>query len=86
MKFCVHAGLLSGQVFSPFGEHWLAESHGSGGISRRPGVDWRMLLVVMDEQAGVESAVRAVVIYSSMVTTVGRHWELQAATLLKAVW
>jgi len=23
---------------------------------------------------------------SSMVTTVGRHWELQAAALLKAVW
>ena len=30
--------LLSGQVFSPFGEHWLAGSHGGGGISRRPGV------------------------------------------------
>jgi len=23
---------------------------------------------------------------SSMVTTVGRHWELQAMALLKAVW
>ena len=55
-------GLLSGQVFFPFGEDWLAGSHG-GGISRRPGVDRRMLLVVMDEQAGVESAVHAVVIY-----------------------
>jgi len=60
VKFCVRVGLLSGQVFSPFGEHWLAGSHGGGGISRLPGVDRRMLLVVMD---GVESAVRAVVIY-----------------------
>jgi len=32
VKFCVHVGLLSGQVFSPFGEDWLAGSHG-GGIS-----------------------------------------------------
>jgi len=32
VKFCTHIGLLSGQVFSPFGEDWLAGSHG-GGIS-----------------------------------------------------
>jgi len=63
VKFCTHVGLLSGQVFSPFGEHWLAGSHGGDGISRRPGVDRRMLLVVIHEHAGVESAVRAVVIY-----------------------
>jgi len=31
VKFCVHVGLLSGQVFSHFGELWLARSHGSGG-------------------------------------------------------
>ena len=31
MKFRTRVGLLSGQVFSPFGEHWLAESHGGGG-------------------------------------------------------
>jgi len=66
MKFCVHVGLLSGQVFSPFGEHWLAGSHGGGGMSHRPGVgsadhagrhQWL--------QAGVGSAVpvRAFVIY-----------------------
>jgi len=24
VKFCVRVGLLSGQVFSPFGEDWLA--------------------------------------------------------------
>jgi len=38
VKFCMRVALLSGQVFSPFGEHWLAGSHGGGGISRRPGV------------------------------------------------
>jgi len=30
----MHVGLLCGQVVSPFGEHWLAGSHGGGGISR----------------------------------------------------
>ena len=34
VKFCVLVGLLSGQVFSRFGEDWLAGSHGGGGISR----------------------------------------------------
>ena len=27
MKFCMHVGLLSRQVFSPFGEDWLTGSH-----------------------------------------------------------
>jgi len=35
VKFCMHVGLLSGQVFSPFGEDWLAGSHGGGGITSR---------------------------------------------------
>ena len=30
VKFCMRVGLLSGQVFSPFGELWLAGSHGVG--------------------------------------------------------
>jgi len=34
VKFCVRVGLLSGQVFFPFDEDWLAGSHGGGGISR----------------------------------------------------
>jgi len=34
VKFCVRVALLSRQVFSTFGEHWLAGSHGGGGISR----------------------------------------------------
>jgi len=33
VKFCMHFDLLSGQVFSPFGEDWLARSHGGGGIT-----------------------------------------------------
>jgi len=33
MKFCVHVGILSGQIFSPFGEFWLAGSHGGDGIT-----------------------------------------------------
>ena len=49
VKFCMLVGLLSGQVFSPFGEDWLAGSHGGGGICRRPGVDRRMLLVVIHD-------------------------------------
>ena len=80
----MRVGLLSGQVFAPFGEDWLAGSHGGGGISRRPGVDRRMLLVVIH---GYELELnRRIVRLSSMVTTVGGHWELRAAALLKAVW
>jgi len=30
VKFCMHVGLLFGQVFSLFGEDWLAGSHGGG--------------------------------------------------------
>jgi len=33
VKVCMRVGLLSGQVFSPSGELWLAGSHGSGGIT-----------------------------------------------------
>jgi len=33
IKFCMRGGLLSGQVFSPFGEHWLAVTHRGGGIT-----------------------------------------------------
>jgi len=33
IKFCMRGGLLSGQVFSPFGEYWLAGTHGGGDIS-----------------------------------------------------
>jgi len=29
----MHVGLLYAQVFSPFDEHWLAGSHGGGGIT-----------------------------------------------------
>jgi len=30
VKFCMRVGLLSGQVFFPFGEDWLVGSHGRG--------------------------------------------------------
>ena len=65
VKFCMPVGILSGQVFFLFGEDWLAGSHGGGGISRRPGVGsadhaGRHLWL----RAGVELAVRAVVIYA----------------------
>ena len=40
VKFCMHVGLLSGRVFSPFGEHWLAGNHGGGGITS--GMNGRM--------------------------------------------
>jgi len=30
VKFCMRVGLLSRQVFSPFGEFWLSGSHGGG--------------------------------------------------------
>ena len=33
VKVCMHVGLLSGQVFSLFGEPWLSGSHGGGGIT-----------------------------------------------------
>ena len=33
VKFCTRVRLLSGQVFSHFGELWLAWSHGGGIIS-----------------------------------------------------
>jgi len=33
MKFCMHVVVLSRQVFSPFGEHWLEGNHKGGGIT-----------------------------------------------------
>ena len=33
MKFGMHVRLLSGQVFPPFGEHWLVGNHRGGCIS-----------------------------------------------------
>ena len=38
VKFCMRVGLLSRQVFSPFGEDWLAGSHGGGGITSQMNV------------------------------------------------
>jgi len=33
MKFCMHVGILSGQVFSTFGELWSTGNHGGGSIT-----------------------------------------------------
>jgi len=33
VKFCMHVGVLSRQIFSPFGEYWLEGSHRGGGIT-----------------------------------------------------
>jgi len=44
VKFCMRVGLLSGQFFSPFGELWLAGSHGVGGITS--GMNLRRILCV----------------------------------------
>ena len=79
----MRVGLLSGHVFSPFGERWLAGNHGGGGISRRPGVG-------SADHAGRHlwykpELDRRIVRLSSMVMTVDGHWELRAAALLKAV-
>jgi len=35
VRYCTRVGLLSRQVFSTFGEHWLAGSHEGGGITAR---------------------------------------------------
>jgi len=32
VKFCMRVGILSGHVFSPFGELWLARSHGAAAL------------------------------------------------------
>ena len=53
----MRVGLLSGQVFSPFGEDWLAGSH-RGGITSR----WTPYLTAIDRK--VERMNRAVVIYA----------------------
>jgi len=77
----IRTGLL------PFGEHWLAGSHGGGGINRRPGVG----SADHSDHSGrhpwyKQELNRRFVRLSSMVTTVGGHWELRTAALLKAVW
>jgi len=43
VKFCMRVGLLSGQVFSPFGEDWPAGSHG-GGITSQMNVPMKQYL------------------------------------------
>jgi len=65
------------QVFSPFGEDWLAGSHG-GGITFP---DEPHIISILTERWSAST-----VPLLSMLMTVGGHGELQAAALLKAVW
>ena len=73
VKFCRHVGLLSGQVFSPFGEDWLAGSHGGGGISSGMTVSAAAASMWMRNK------------YSELATMAHGRLELGAAALLKAV-
>ena len=76
VKFCMHVGLLSGrsgQVFSPFGEHWLAGSHGGGGISSGMTVSAAAAFMWMCNK------------YSELATMAHGQLELGAAALLNAV-
>jgi len=80
VKFCMRVGLLSGQVFSPFGEHWLAVSHGGGGITS----GWAISCC---RKATAKHITFANTYHVwAPATTVGGHSELGAAALLKAVW
>jgi len=44
-EFSVCVGLLSGHVFSPFGELWLAGSHGGGAITSECAIRTRRAVV-----------------------------------------
>jgi len=44
VKFCTRVGLLPGQIFSHFGDDWLAGSHGGGGITSRMNVTMKWFL------------------------------------------
>ena len=77
VKFCMHFDLLSGQVFSPFGEDWLARSHGGGGITSH--MNAPMKLCSDDRCAFLGTNIEP-------EATVGGHSELVAAASTKAVW
>jgi len=79
VKFCTHVGLLSGQVFSPFGEHWLAGSHGGGGITSRMNAPMKSYSQEMCVPGNKYWSQR----WRSMATG---HSELRVAALLKDVW
>ena len=74
----MRVGLLSGQVFSPFGEHWLAGSHVGGGITSRmmPSPLWNTIRM---------TDVRSSAQMSKSAATVGGHSELAAEVSTKAV-
>jgi len=79
VKFCTRVGLLSEQVFSAFGEHWLAGSHGGDGITSRVNPLYIRNAVRMTD-------VRSLAQISKPAATVGGHSELAAEASTKAVW
>jgi len=59
MKFCMRARLLSGQVFSHFGELWLAGSHGGGITSRMyAATNWMQAAAPSDARWGFGNGCR----------------------------
>jgi len=73
VKFCMHVGLLSGQVFAPL------VKIGSRGVRGTSALlpDEPHIVPILSERWSAWT-----VPLSSMLTTVDGHWELQAAALL----
>jgi len=78
----MRVGLLSGQVFSHFGEVWLAGSHGGRQHYIR---DKRLAAAGIQRQNTYHRRTHHPPAYAA-TATVGGHSELGAAALLKAVW
>ena len=72
VKFCMHVGLVSRQVFSPFGELWLAGNHGSSGITSGMNGSGRSCALErgMGSELGAAALLKAV------------WWDLHLASLL----
>jgi len=66
VKFCMRVGLLSGQVFSHFGELWHAGSHGGGITSGTRYIE----IAVGQSELG------------AAVSRKGLWWDLRLASLL----
>jgi len=73
VKFCTRVWLLSEQVFSPFGEHWLAGSYGGGITSGMSCI----------EMAPAESVPLCAVGAATLLKAV--WWDLHLASLLDAL-
>ena len=72
VKFCMHIGLLPGQIFSPFGELWLAGSYVGGGITSRMTVSARSCASAWHGQSELGAAASRKAVW----------WDLRLASLL----